>query len=182
MNPAASIHAARAPHAADLELLRRRAAVIARIPRRDEGEAGVPAVVIRLGRERYAIEAVRVLEVTVLRELTPLPGAPPPLLGVTHWRGDILTVLDLRALLGVRTPGLTDLRRLVVIAGARRPFGVLADETQGIIAIETGRLKRTARTDEESRFVAGMTHDAVLLLDADALVGAHTGRPTTTRG
>jgi purine-binding chemotaxis protein CheW len=178
----ASTRAARAPLSRNVELLRRRAAALARVPRREVSTSTVNAVLFKLGQEQYAIEAARVLEVAALRDLTPLPGAPPPLLGLTHWRGEVLTVLDLRAVLGVRTQGLTDLRRLIVVAGRRRAFGILADQAREIIAIDTSLLQRARDRDEQTDLIAGMTDDAVLMIDADALARLHGGGTNSNRG
>jgi purine-binding chemotaxis protein CheW len=51
-----------------------------------------------LAEVRYGIEAAYVLEVTPLRELTPVPCTPPHILGVVNHRGRLLPILDLRKL------------------------------------------------------------------------------------
>ena len=49
-----------------------------------------PVVIASEGEERFAVEARHVVEVFRLAELTTLPGAPPPVAGVTAWRGGLL--------------------------------------------------------------------------------------------
>ena len=56
---------------------------------------------VRLGGERYAIPADRVLEVAELGDLTIVPGAPVALSGICNLRGTILPVIDLATILRI---------------------------------------------------------------------------------
>jgi purine-binding chemotaxis protein CheW len=67
---------------------------------------------VRVGAEQYALAADDVLEVAVLGEVIPVPGAPPGVLGVRNLRGLVLPVIDLGQVLGA--PGNGDLAGLVV--------------------------------------------------------------------
>ena len=60
---------------------------------------------VRVGGEQYAIEIAAVREVDRIESLTPVPGAPPGVLGVRNLRGTIIPVLDLAAILNVARPG-----------------------------------------------------------------------------
>lgn len=170
----------RAPAERDLDVLRRRAAALARVARDETAGATLPSVIFELVDERYAVDARVVLQVHVLSELTPLAGAPTPLFGITHWRGSVLTILDLRGQLGVRTRGLTDLSRVIVIDGGRHPFGVLADAARDFIELDETSI-RPLPADEAGRrsLLRGITDDAVLVMDTDALLS--TGRAAVIR-
>jgi purine-binding chemotaxis protein CheW len=162
--------AGRAPRDEDREVLRRRAAALARVPVRDTAQELVSAVVFELGSERYALAAAVVLQVTPLRELTPLPGAAAPLLGVTYWRGSVLTVFDVRGLLGVRVRGLTDLGRLIVLEGHSHDFGILADAATDVQDVDLAALRPLeTRPGADDALLRGITDDALLVLDEDAL-------------
>jgi chemotaxis signal transduction protein len=78
-------------------------------------------------------------QVAVLLELTPLPGASAPLFGITHWRGDVLTLLDLRAALGAHAGGVTDLSRIIVAGRADRRFGMVVDAVVEMAEVEPGK-------------------------------------------
>lgn len=174
-----SIQAAREPLAGHRELLRERAERLARVPRHETAAALTTAVLFALGEERYALAAEHVAEVAVLRDLTPLPGAPAPLHGLTQWQGEVLTVLDLRGVLGVRVRGITDLQRLIVVAAGRRRFGFLADRASELIAIDATRIHAHRAGEEPTPLIAGITDDAVLVIDADALIRLHTAPERT---
>lgn len=176
---AESLNAARAAAASDIDILRRRAAALARVPAAQKSTASIPAVVFQLANERYAIDARRVLEVHVLRELTPLAGARPPLFGITHWRGSVVTILDLREQLGVRARGVTDLSRVIVVDGGRQPFGILADAARDVIDLDEGMIRPLPADEAAARpLLRGIMDDATLIMDGDAVVAA--GRAAAT--
>lgn len=164
---------ARAAAPEDIDVLRRRAAALARVPKTVNLREATHAVVFQLADESYAIEAHVVLQVHVLRELTPLAGARPPLFGITHWRGGVLTILDLRDQLGVRARGVTDLSRVVVIDGDRQPFGILADAARDFIDLAETRVRPLPADEAAARpLLRGMTDEAVLVMDTAALLKA----------
>ena len=173
-----SLYAARSAAAGDVDRLRRRALALARVPRRPGLTGTRPAVVFVLADELYAIDARIVLEVHVLRDLTPLAGARPPLFGITYWRGTVLTILDLRERLGVRSRGVTDLSRVVVIDGGRYPFGILADAARDVIDLELAMIRPLPEDEAGARdLVLGITGNAELVLDTDAVLKAgHAAR------
>jgi purine-binding chemotaxis protein CheW len=168
-----SLKAARLAVPGDVDVLRKRAAELARVPAAGRMSQAMPAVIFELADERYAIDARIVLQVHVLRELTPLAGARPPLFGVTHWRGMVLTILDLRAELGVSSKGVTDLSRVLVIDGGRQPFGILADAARDFIDLAQTTVRPLGAEEASARtLLRGITDDAVMVMDTDAVLAA----------
>lgn len=55
---------------------------------------------LRLGEFCFGVDVARVREVIRFQHLTPVPLAPPAVAGLMNLRGEIVTALDLRALLG----------------------------------------------------------------------------------
>lgn len=152
-------------------ILEQRAARLAE-PRVREAEAGsVDLIMFRLGQESCAVEAAIVLNVFRLLGLARLPGAAAPVYGVTLWRGEIITVLDLRALLGQSTAALSDLGRVIVVGRNRGAFGFLADSVSGVRATLPSEIHPSpAKPGVSQGLVRGLTSDAVLVLDNDGLL------------
>jgi purine-binding chemotaxis protein CheW len=164
---------ARAPLPEDVALLRQRAAQLARAPTIVGDTPRTRSLVFRLGGEDYALASAVTLQVAVLRELTPLPRGAAPLFGVTHWRGEVLTILDLREVLGARVRGVTDLSRVVVIDGTDRVFGIIADAVTDMIDIDEEDVRPLPAEDGRGSLLRGMTGTGVLVVDADALVARY---------
>lgn len=71
-------------------------------------------VLIRLGEDRYAIDADLVVEVAPLVRLKALPGAPMGAAGVMIFRGDAIPVVDLN-LIALGSPTATRLMTRIVV-------------------------------------------------------------------
>lgn len=132
----------------------------------------IDAVAFSLGRERYAIEATHVFAVFRLESLTPLPGALPPVAGVTPWRGDVLTVLDIRGLVGAIPTALDDLARVIVLGTDRPELGLLADRIDDPLQLDAEAVHPLSadRASRGSEILRGVTSDAVVVIDAPALL------------
>ncbi len=131
-------------------------------------------VTFALADEVYAIESRYVQAVVRLVELSPLPGAEPPVFGVTAWRGGLLTILDLRRVLGLSVAAPDDLSRLIVLGEDRPAFGILADAVQDLVTLPISELRAAAEGVAAQReYLRAMTAGAVLVLDGDKLLRAY---------
>ncbi|MEA3246733.1 MAG: chemotaxis protein CheW, partial [Gemmatimonadota bacterium] len=91
--------------------------------------------------------------------------------GLTVWRGALLPVIDLRLALGLAADGLDDRAWIVVLDDGRRLRGLLAGALRDTREIRAATLA-PPRDDlaANRRFVRGITTDAVVVLDAAALL------------
>jgi twitching motility protein PilI len=115
-----------------LELERRaRVASAARQGVRETAEDWV-GIGFRLGAEHFVVARHDVREVMpVPDQITRVPGAKPWLRGVANVRGQLLTIVDLRAFLGGGS-SLPDRRgRILVPASRDIPTGLVVDEVVG---------------------------------------------------
>ncbi len=124
------------------------------------------------GGEAFCIEARYAHEIVRLRHLAPVPGAPAAVRGVTTYRGEILAVVDVRAVLGQPAGGLADLLWVVVIGDAAPEFGLLADRVTGVARIGASELRPLAAgiSAPARRLARAMTERAALVLDGAALL------------
>ena len=153
------------------ELLAERARLLARRLDDHAPATGVEVLTFSLARERFAIPSRYVFAVFALAEMVPLPGATTPVVGLTRWRGDVLTLLDLRRFVASVAGALDDLGRVIVVGDTAPEFGILADVVSEMVHIDTASLHPVS--DErrgESRLLLGITNDAVHVLDALALM------------
>lgn len=156
----------------ELRLLQDRARALAR-PIARFADKGDPAVTFTLARERYMVESRYVHAAFRLRQLVRIPGATLPVVAVTRWRGDVLTLIDIRSLVGAPTGALDDLAVVIILGGDRPEFGLLADALEEPMRIAPEDVlplqsRRSAEGDRE--VVRGVTRDARLVLDAPALL------------
>ena len=73
----------------------------------------IRAAIISLGGELFTIDLKSVREVFVVESITPVPGMPAGLVGVTNLRGSVIPLLDLRPMFALNTDA--TLRYAVVV-------------------------------------------------------------------
>lgn len=154
------------------ERLRERARLLARPLAAGEVADAADHVAFRLGAEQFGLESRFVLEVVGRARLTPLPRVAPPVVGVTGWRGDVLTVADLRLVLqagGQATGDAIESPPILVIGGRRGRIGVVVTEILDLRQIRMNTLQPPGAQDERP-WLRGITPDAISILDAAELI------------
>lgn len=136
-----------------------------------EAEETLDVLVFWLGDECCALELTAVAEVLPFRGLTPVPGAPPELLGVVNLRGTIRPVLDLCRVTGAGGGGNDGY--VLFLRDDGPPPGVRVDRVEAVKRIRIGELAADDRKAAmEGHFVKGLTQETLILLDAEAVRGA----------
>lgn len=98
----------------------------------------------RLGAERFVTARGEVREVLPIPDhLTRVPGAKSWLRGVANVRGQLLTLVDLKAFLGGGGAGPDRRGRILVVASRDVPTGLIVDEVLGF--------RRFARDDHREQ-------------------------------
>lgn len=162
-------------------ILKARAKALAREPEEQiAGDQYLEVVEFLLAHENYAIESSYVREVYPLKELTPLPGTPAAVLGVTSVRGQILSVIDLKKFFELPEKGLTDLNKVIVIHSDAMELGILADAVLGVRSIPLKDVQQplSTLTGLRSEYLKGVTKERLVLLDvgkilSDKNIGVH---------
>jgi purine-binding chemotaxis protein CheW len=109
---------------------------------------------VRVGSEMYALPVEHVLEVAELGDVTPMPGAPPEVLGLRKLRGQIVPVIDLGFVFGI---GRTEEPRRLVVAeteGRRAGFAIaevhdVGDLSQAFEETDSKLLAGSALVDDQ---------------------------------
>jgi purine-binding chemotaxis protein CheW len=156
-------------------LLRERARLLARenLPEKS-ARSEVELVVFKLAEENYAVESRYVREVYPLKHLTPLPGAPSFVLGLTNLRGEILSIVDLHTFFELPNQGLSDRSRVIVLRTPKMECGILADSVTGTRRIGVDDLQPAlpTMTGIREEYLKGVTGERLIVLDADRLLAS----------
>ncbi|WP_298347023.1 chemotaxis protein CheW [Ferrimicrobium sp.] len=99
-----------------------------------------------IGEYRCAVPMDHITEVLAPQHLTPVPIAPSTVAGLLNLRGQILTVLDLRAsLLGLGAPSSSE-PMVLVLERANQLFALLVDAIGDVLRAASGDLLGTPET------------------------------------
>jgi len=95
-----------------------------------------------LGGDHYAIDLFDVREVVECTTITHLPASPPFVRGIIDLRGEITTIIDLKARLAIREqPGQPAGNSRIIVLDekiARMRTGILVDEVLSVSLFERG--------------------------------------------
>jgi purine-binding chemotaxis protein CheW len=125
-------------------------------------------VLFRVDTGRYALPLAAVREVVVTPELfTRVPRAPAAVTGVINLRGRVVTVVDLRPVLGLGEAA-SPAPKLLLLDRGRRDLALGVSDVEGIEELQ----RVVAATDDNTglvRAVARLGAVEVSLLDPEAL-------------
>lgn len=156
-------------------VLEERARVLARPLAADSMAERMEVLTFTLSGERYAVESRYVFAALRLEDITLVPSAEPPLVGLTAWRGELLALFDLRILTGTSARALSDLSWIVVLGDGAAAFGVLVDELHPVLRIPVSEIQPLPGGLSGTReYVRGVTREALLVLDAGDLIRTYS--------
>jgi purine-binding chemotaxis protein CheW len=159
---------------AETDLLLARAKEFAREQPVGDGEDGTSIEVLEfsLAAETHAFELAYVREVGTLIELTPLPGVPNFILGVTCVHGQIIAVLDLRKVFGLPERGLSNSQQVIILQSDEMEFGILAEHVAGVRRLPLAELQPSlpTLTDVRAAYLEGLAPDGTVVLSAAKLL------------
>jgi chemotaxis signal transduction protein len=92
--------------------------------------------------QEYAISVDLVRNISQPHKIAILPQTPKFVLGVTNYRGKILTVIDLKCLLGISKVHSGKHRLTINICTGNSSYALLADHVTGVIDVNPHNFRR----------------------------------------
>ena len=136
----------------------------------ESGERPAPSkqvATFRVGDMIFGIDVMMVQEVIRFQRMTAVPLAPKSVKGLINLRGQILTAIDLREILGMEPRGIDELPMNVVIQSGQDVMSLLVDKIDDVFELDPRRIESTPDTlDEEYKNLLGSVYklDPGLLL------------------
>ena len=121
----------------------------------------------------YGVPVDQVREVRDMQSVTPVPGAPAYVEGVTNLRGQIITVIDLRRRLGL-AEGSAAAEKIMIIDLDKSAVGIVVDTVTEVTTIKETDIQRNMEiTSQLGDFFLGVGKQAdhlSLILDISKIV------------
>jgi len=120
----------------------------------------------------YGVPVDQVREVRDMQSVTPVPGAPEYVEGVTNLRGQIITVIDLRKRLGLDN-GTAANEKIMIIDLEKTAVGVVVDAVTEVSTIKEDDIQKNIEAASLGEFVLGVGKQAdrlSLILDIAKIV------------
>ena len=99
-----------------------------------------------LNEEWYGVDIENVVEVRECPRIFNIPHTPDYVVGVVNLRGEILSVIDIRKLLGLPTTPSDDQKHIVVVERNHVRVGIMVDRASGVVSIPDSAIKSSLST------------------------------------
>jgi two-component system chemotaxis sensor kinase CheA len=144
--------------------------------RKQKTEALVEVCSVRLGKTLFGVPITHILEIVGTSKPQPVPLAPVYVGGLVHYRGDVLTTVSLRQLLGL--PPQEGAQAILVLESAGGIFGLLVDSVGEVLTVCAADYERNPSTLDDRRrgLLAGaykLKDSLLVMLDPDWLDPLH---------
>lgn len=149
-----------------------RAEALAAVPMPRVAADTMELLVFDLGDERYAFPSAQVRELRPLGVITPVPGAPAFIAGVTNVRGRVVPILDLRPYFGLPLGG-EAAQTVLILTSSQGDVGIVATAHPVMHALppnELDNLPLGASPGLDTTYVRGVTPEFIVVLDAERLL------------
>jgi len=133
---------------------------------------------VRLGHSLFGVPIRHVLEILGARKPQPVPLAPAFVGGLVHYRGDVLTAISLRHVLGL--PAIDSPQDILVLEGPSGAFGLLVDSVGEVLNLSSVDFESNPSTVDPRRkgLFAGaykLKDNLLVMLSPDHLDPARLG-------
>jgi purine-binding chemotaxis protein CheW len=138
-----------------------------------------------LGHEEYGLEILKVREIIGYMDITAVPRTPPEVKGVINLRGQVISVVDLRAKFAMTPAERTDQTCIIVVEtrtpdGRKLSTGLIVDRVSEVLSINADQIEPAPEFGPalENHFILGMgkiAQSVKILLDIDRVLGGDAG-------
>jgi purine-binding chemotaxis protein CheW len=120
-------------------------------------EKTLQLIVFRLFREWYGVEITKVKEVIKVGKITYLPSCSEHIAGIVNLRGYILSVTDLKPVLGLPHEESTEKTRIIAVESGFFETGFLVDEVAESIEVPLSKIEPPLLTlpAERAKYLEG---------------------------
>ena len=129
-----------------------------------------------LAGEEYALPLAAVKEVIALPDITAVPYTPPHFLGIMNLRGQVISVMDLRLKLNVKSDKSQE-TAVIICESEGHSIGMVVSSVNSVLALSTDHIagKPSGDSSKRTAYLAGVLKTAdklILLMDIDKVLGA----------
>lgn len=112
----------------------------------------------QIGQQTFGMDLSMCREVASLPGIRKVPHSQPYLAGIANLRGEVVTVIDLRVLLGYEDHTSKAADTIVRLRHERHNLSILADSISDVIELAEGAIdtKPAGLNERESRFIQGI--------------------------
>lgn len=129
----------------------------------------------KLGNEEYGIEIDKVQDIITVPNISPIIYSPFSIIGMSNYRGKLISVMDLRKRLSLPGHPLSRKSRIIVVEINNELLGLLVDQVTQVIKINEDKMENPPNYESQvdQAYVQGIYHvedRLMILLDIDQII------------
>ena len=125
-------------------------------------------VVFNIGSEKYALDTNLVYGIEKVMDITNVPKAPSYVKGLANLRGTIISVIDLKEYLNVKSEANEE--SVIVIDINEERVGLLVDTVDEVVEIKEDMIEKAGETNKNIKGIINFKDDIVTLIDGESLL------------
>lgn len=150
-------------------------AVQAAMSEQAQAATGGQFLTFNLGEETFGLEILRVQELKAYSTITPIPNAPPHVIGLMNLRGAVIPIIDLRRKFGMPAVAYTKFTVIIVVTVGPKVIGLMVDAVSDVLDLQASQIAPPPEFDAsvDVSYLTGLGtagEQLVTLLDVDKLV------------
>lgn len=132
-----------------------------------------------LGGKLFAVDIMRIREILVPQNLSPMPSVSDLLEGVINLRGSVIPVMNLRKRFGMPVVDDASVGKLLIVSLARQSLALVVDDVMEVISVPVSDIKPPiqAAPGVGMEFILGVclsNNRVFMILDIDSLLCTHS--------
>ena len=132
-------------------------------------------VTFQLGQEIYGVVVKNVREILRINNISPVPGAPDYIVGITNIRGNVVSVIDGRSRINLPSAEHTDLSRMIVMESKDDIVAVVVDRVADIIDLPESLINASSKLAKggSSKYISGVMpreDELIIILDSEKFI------------
>lgn len=124
--------------------------------------------------EKYAVEILYVYEVYAIKSIAVLPCTPPFIIGITNFRGKVISVIDIRNFLGftIKKRNIDSIKNIIVIHIDELEFGIVADSIIGCSEVLLSEIQKNILgiTNSKTNYIKGINKHRSIIIDMKNII------------
>ena len=128
-----------------------------------------------LGEEEYSIEIDKVKDIITVPSISPIMNSPFSIIGMSNFRGKLISVMDLRERLSLPRQPLSRKSRIIVVEIKNELLGLLVDRVTQVFKIDEKEIEDApnAESHVDRKYIRGIYHNddrLMILLNIEQII------------
>lgn len=136
-------------------------------------QSEMQVVIFSLGKEKFALETRFIDGIEKMLSITRVPTAPYYIRGLANLRGNIISIIDLKAYLNMEKT--KDEDNIIILEAGEERIGLMVDEVNEVVEITDDMIEKVSDNTGYTKGVVNFDNYIVTLLEGEELASRWEG-------